>query len=93
MYVFFHQGPVVIGGQNNVFLLQNPTDMQKALQTSGGGDRQSHRNQGSADVESESREKKKRLVTTTLVSALFQVRLLSRLHISCTYEYVRVCHE
>jgi hypothetical protein len=24
VYVFFHQGPVVIGGQNNVYLLQNP---------------------------------------------------------------------
>jgi hypothetical protein len=67
--------------------------MQKALQASGGGGRQSHRNQGSADVESEAREKKKRKVTTTLASALFQVRLLSRLHSWCTYEYVRACHE
>jgi hypothetical protein len=73
MYVFFHQGPVVIGGKNNVFLLQNPADMQKALQTSGGGGRQAHRDHGSADVHAEAHGKKKRLVTTTLASDLFQV--------------------
>jgi hypothetical protein len=72
MYVFFHQGPAVIGGQNNVFLLQNPADMQKALQASGGGGRQAHRDHGSADVHAEARGKKRRLVTTTLASALFQ---------------------
>jgi hypothetical protein len=57
MYVFFHQGPAVIGGQNNVFLLQNPADMQKALQASGGGGRQAHRDHGSVDVHVEARGK------------------------------------
>jgi hypothetical protein len=40
--------------------------MQKALQASGGGGRQAHRDHGSADVHAEARGKKKRLVTTTL---------------------------
>jgi hypothetical protein len=70
MYVFFHQGPAVIDGKNNVFLLQNPADMQKAMPDSSGGGRQAHRHHGSADVHAEARDKKKRLVTTTLASAL-----------------------
>jgi hypothetical protein len=31
MYVSFHQGPTVIGGKNNVFLLRDPTEIQKAI--------------------------------------------------------------
>ena len=68
-YVFLHQGPLVIGGQNNVCLLQDPAAMQKALGV-GGGSRQKHREQASADIEEEARSKKKRAVTSTLSSAL-----------------------
>ncbi len=76
MYVFFHQGPVVIVGQNNVFLLQNPGDMQKALQTSGGGGLQVHHDHGSVDVQTETLDKKKRLVFICIQNTLIYIDTL-----------------
>ena len=56
-YVFVQQGPSVIGGQNNVFLLQDTATMQKAL----GDDRNSRRrlrDKTSTELETESRSSK-----------------------------------
>ena len=43
--MFLNQGLTVIGGQNNVFLIQDPDTMQKAL-GGGGVSRKKLRNQG-----------------------------------------------
>ena len=69
LYVFVRQGPAVIGGQNNVFLLQDPAAMQQAL-GHGGGSRKKMRATNSEAVEGEARQKKVSVVTTTLTSAL-----------------------
>ena len=70
IYVFFHQGPVVIGGQNNLNLLQDPAAMQRAVGPGGGASRQTHRDKMNDQLQEEARTKKKRLVTQTLTSAL-----------------------
>jgi len=70
MYVFFHQGPAVIGGQNNLHLLQDPAAMQRAMGDGGGASRQTHRDNMNDRVQEEARTKKKRLVTQTLTNAL-----------------------
>ena len=66
-YVFVRQGPAVIGGQKNVFLLQFPVEIQKALGDCGGS-RKRIRVRNSQDLEGEVRENKKRVVTSTLTS-------------------------
>jgi hypothetical protein len=53
-YVFVRQGPAVIGGQNNVFLLEDPAAMQKAL-GDGGGSRKKMRASNSEEQEGEAR--------------------------------------
>jgi hypothetical protein len=68
-YVFVRQGPAVIGGQNNVFLLQDPADMQKAL-CDDGGSRKKMRTINSKEQEGEARQKKQSVVDSTLTSAL-----------------------
>jgi hypothetical protein len=58
-YVFVQEGPSVIGGQNNVCLLQHAVAMQKAL-GDGRGSRRRLRDKTSADLETESRSNKQR---------------------------------
>jgi hypothetical protein len=68
-YVFVQQGPSVIGGQNNVCLLQDAVTMQKVL----GDNRSSHRrlrDKTSADLETEARSNKQHAVANTLSSVL-----------------------
>lgn len=67
-YVFVQQGPLVIGGQNNVYLLETPADMQQAL--GGGGGRKKLREQNAASVQEEARSSKRQAVTCALSSAL-----------------------
>jgi hypothetical protein len=59
----------VIGGQNNVFLIQDPAVMQKTL-GDGGDSRKKLCTRNSQELEGESREKKKSVVTSTLTSVL-----------------------
>ncbi len=68
--MFFHQGPVVIDGQNNLHVLQDPAAMQRAMGDGGGASRQTHRDNMNDRVQEEARTKKKRLVTQTLTNAL-----------------------
>jgi len=70
VYVFFHQGTVVIGGQNNLNLLQDPVAMQRAVGPGGGASRQTHRDKMNDQVLEEALTKKKRLLTQTLTNAL-----------------------
>jgi len=70
MYVFFHEGPAVIGGQHNLHLLQDPAAMQRAVGAGGGASRQTHRDNMNDRVQEEARTKKKKLVTQTLTNAL-----------------------
>jgi hypothetical protein len=67
-YVFVQQGPLVIGGQNNVNLLETPADMQQALGSGGG--RKKLREQNGASVQEEARSSKRQAVTCALSSAL-----------------------
>jgi hypothetical protein len=68
-YVFVQQGPSVIGGQNNVYLLQDTATMQKALDDDRDSPRRL-RDKTSSDLETETRSNKQRAVANTLSSVL-----------------------
>jgi hypothetical protein len=68
-YVFVQEGPSVIGGQNNVCLLQDAAAMQKGFDD----DRDSRRrlrDKTSVNLETETRSNKQHAVTNTLSSVL-----------------------
>ena len=67
-YVFVQEGPSVIGGQNNVCLLQDAAAIQKALGDGRGSRRL--RDKTSADLETEACSNKQRVVANTLSSVL-----------------------
>jgi len=74
----------VIGGQNNLNLLQDPAAMQRAVGAGGGASRQTHRDSMNDRVQEEARTKKKKLVTQTLTSALLPLPLVGTISkISC----------
>jgi hypothetical protein len=58
LYIFFHYGPAVIGGSNNIAFLKDAHAMQEAAAKNGGSGRAKHRNDRQDDKEEAARAAK-----------------------------------
>jgi hypothetical protein len=58
LYIYFHYGPAVIGGSNNIAFLKDAQAMQEAAAKNGGGGRAKHRSDRQDDKEEAARAAK-----------------------------------
>jgi hypothetical protein len=70
LYLYFHFGPSIVGGSNNIYFLKDAAAMQDAAAKSGGGGRGKHRADRQLVMEGEGRAAKVSKAQETLSSKL-----------------------